>query len=525
MDHPSGFFLLLLHAHLPFVRHPEHEEFLHEKWFFDALSETYYPLLSLFERLAHDAVPFSLCMSFSPPLCEMLVDPLLCERYEQHIERMEHLLYREAERVRATDYEPVVSMYRERLAAIRRLQARWANPLDGFMHFQDLGHLEIISCPGTHPILPLCATENGRRAHLRVATKNYEKHFRRRPKGIWLAECAYEPGLEMLLGQHNIEYFFLDTNGLLFASPRPCFGVHAPVSCANGVTAFGRDIETSSRVCSSRSGYTTDEVYRGFNRDIGFEADYCYIRSFLQQDGIRRNVGLKYHRIGDWSDERRAVYQPRVARQRAEEHAADFVSRLHAWAHKHSQALGRSPVTVSPFDAELFGHWWFEGPVFLDVLFRRMADDHVAVKAVTPSQYLRLSPKIQVVQPAQSSWGEDGAFGAWLNERNHWIYRHLHKAEERMVELARLHPNASGLLKRALNQAARELLLAQASDWASIMNAGSAIEYAEKRTRDHVHNLNGIYLQIVEDRLENGWISELEARNTIFQEMDYRAFL
>lgn len=526
MDDSKGYFLLLLHAHLPFIRHPEHEEFLQENWFFKALDETYYPLLAMYERLENDEVPFSLCMSLSPPLCEMFVDPLLRERYLQHLERTEHLLAREAERVRGTDLDPVVTMYQERLATIRTLQVRWANPLEGFRYFQGSRHLELITCPGTHPILPFCATDNGRRAHIKVAMRNYEKHLGRRPKGIWLAECAYEPGIEVLLGEQGIDYFFLDTNGILFASPRPRYGVHAPISCANGVTAFARDIHASHRIWSSGSGYPRDPAYREFYRDIGFDAEYCYIRPFLQQDGIRRNVGLKYHRIdGNVPLQDNGVYRPSAARLRAEEHAGDFVSSMQAHVLQLAKGPGRPPVVAVPFDAEVFGHWWFEGITFLEMLFRKMAYDQNDVKPTTPSHYLGLSSEVQVVQPAQSTWGSGGHFDVWLNERNDWIYRHLHKAEERMVELARLQPDATGLLKRALNQAARELLLAQSSDWAFIMNAGISIEYAEKRTRDHVHNLNGIYLQIVEERLENGWIAELEARNTIFQEMDYRVFL
>jgi 1,4-alpha-glucan branching enzyme len=526
MDYPKGHFVLLLHAHLPFIRHPEHEEFLQENWFFEALDETYYPLLSMFERLEQDRVPYSLCISLSPPLCEMFVDPLLRERYVQRLERIEHLLIREAERVRGTDLDPVVTMYRERLAANQALLARWANPLEGFRYFQECGHLELITCPGTHPILPLCATDNGKRAHIKVAMKNHEKHLGRRPKGMWLSECAYEPGIDALLAEQGIEFFFVDTNGILFASPRPRYGVHAPVSCANGVVAFGRDFETGHKICCSEAGYSKDPAYREYCRDLGFDAEYCYIRPFLQQDGIRRNVGLKYHRIsGDVPLEEKCVYQPSVARLRADEHAEGFLSTIRAQMQRLAKEVGQQPVVVAPYDAELFGHWWFEGTTFLEMLFRKMAYDQEEVKSAKPSHYLGLSQKIQIVQPAQSTWGSGGYLDVWLNKRNDWIYRHLHKAEERMVELARLYPDADGVLRRALNQAARELLVAQSSDWAFIMNAGTAIEYAEKRTRDHIHNLNGIYLQVVEDRLENGWIAELEARNTIFQEMDYRVFL
>ncbi len=526
MRTPTGYLLPVLHAHLPFIRHPEHEEFLQENWFFKALDETYYPLLDLFGRLENDGVSYSLTMSLTPTLCEMFVDPFLLERYSDHLDKMEALIASEVVRVRGTELEQTVSVYEDRYSMIRKLGSRWEDPLAGFRHFQDAGSLEIITCPATHPILPFCATDKGRRAHISVAVKNYQKHFGRRPKGIWLAECAYVSGFEQLLSEVGVEYFFMDTHGIMFSTPRPRCGVYAPVSCRNGVAVFGRDVETSREIWSSSTGCLGDHKYREFYRDLGFDADYEHIGPFLQRDGIRRNVGLKYHRItGNVPPHEKEFYDPPAARERAAVHAGDFLFNRQQQVRDISRKLGRPPVITAPYDAELFGHWWFEGLVFLENLFRKIAYDQEDIKTISASKYLELFPECQVVEPASSSWGAGGYFDVWLNDRNDWIYRHLHKAEERMIEMARLHPNASGLLHRALNQAARELMLAQASDWAFIMNAGTAVEYAEKKSRDHVHNFNGIYLQIVEDRLENGWISVLEARNTIFQEMDYRVFL
>lgn len=526
MSNPTGYLLLFLHAHLPFVRHPEYEEFLEEDWLFEALDETYYPILGLLGRLAEDGVPHVLNMSLTPPLCEMFADSLLNDRYEKHLQNMELLIEREEERLCGTQFEPVVELYRERYGEIRNLKKRWGNPLAGFRHFLNHGTLEIVTCPGTHPILPFCATEKGKRAQLRMAVRNYEKHFCSSPRGIWLPECAYEPGIENVLEEVGIEYFFAETHGILFGTPRPDLGVYAPVYCPNGVAVFARDVETSQQVWSAETGYPGDHAYREFYRDIGFDAEYSYIKPFLHEDGIRRNVGLKYYRItGSVPLNEKDIYNPQIARERATEHAGNFLFNRQAQARHLAKQIGRPPVITAPYDAELFGHWWFEGPLFLEMLFRKLAYDQTEIKPVTARQYLNVFPENQIVKPSESTWGSGGYFNVWLNEKNEWIYRHLHKAEERMIVLARHNPEASGLLRRALNQAARELMLAQASDWAFIMNAGTTVEYAEKRTRDHIHNFNGIYLQIVEERLEDAWITELEARNTIFPEMDYHIYL
>ncbi|MBN1424562.1 DUF1957 domain-containing protein [Candidatus Fermentibacteria bacterium] len=525
MTSPRGYLLLVLHAHLPFVRHPEHEEFLEENWLFEALDETYYPLLDMLDRLANDRIPFVVTMSMTPPLCEMLIDPLLRQRYRRRLDRMDGLLALESARTEGSDLEPVVAMYAARYAAIRTIADRWESPVAGFRHFQDQGLLEIVTCPGTHPVLPFCATDAGRRAHVRVAVQNYLKHFGRRPTGVWLPECAYAPGTEDILAEVGLDYFFLDTHGVLYAAPRPRRGVYAPVYCPNGIAAFARDAETSHQVWSAESGYPGDPDYREFYRDVGFDAEYDYVRPFLMRDGVRRNIGLKYHRVtGRVPLHRKSAYDPQAARVKAALHARDFVSKRQAQARRLEEAVGRPPLIVAPYDAELFGHWWFEGPLFIEALMRALAREPGEVRTITAPDYLAQFPKNQEVTPLRSSWGAGGYFDVWLNDRNDWIYRHLHKAEERMIELAHLLPAASGLPLRALNQAARELMLAQSSDWAFIMNAGTMVEYAEKRTRDHLHNFNGIYLQLKEDRLEPAWIRELEARNSIFQEMDYRVF-
>ena len=182
------------------------------------------------------------------------------------------------------------------------------------------------------------------------------------------------------------------------------------------------------------------------------------------------------------------------------------------------------PVIVAPYDAELFGHWWFEGPRFLDVLLRRTAYDQDDLDLTTPSRFLEHQRQHQVIEPSASSWGDKGYFEVWLNGANDWIYRHLHAAEIHMQELARKYAEPTPLQLRALKQAARELLLAQASDWAFIMTTGTTVPYAEKRTKDHLHHFHGLYLQLNENRIEEAWLANLEARNNIFAEIDYTVY-
>ncbi len=186
--------------------------------------------------------------------------------------------------------------------------------------------------------------------------------------------------------------------------------------------------------------------------------------------------------------------------------------------------MDRAPIVVAPYDAELFGHWWFEGPMWLDFLFRKLAYDQQTVKAITPGDYLGIYPRNQLSTPSMSSWGYKGYNEVWLEGSNDWIYRHLHKAAERMVEIADTHPQATGVTLRAIRQAARELLLAQGSDWAFIMKTGTMVSYAQKRTKDHIGRFTRLYEMIKKGVIEEDWLREIEYTDNIFPDLDYTAY-
>ncbi len=519
---------MVLHAHLPFVRHPEHEEFLEEDWLFEAITETYIPLLDVFRGLLADGVDFRITMSMSPPLCEMLSDALLKGRYLRRLEKLLALAEKEVVRTKSDNaFHEAACMYLEKFRRTREiyLTQYQGDLVAAFREVQDTGKLEIITVPATHGFLPNLATPQGVRAQIQIAADNYQKHFGRRPRGIWLAECAYFEGLEDHLAEAGMKYFFVDSHGIMHGSPRPKYATYAPVYCPNGVAAFGRDIESSRQVWSSQEGYPGDHDYREFYRDLGFDGHYDYIRPYLHGDGVRRNIGIKYHRItGDVALDRKKPYRPSQAQEKAADHAGNFLfNRQQQVKYLHEQ-LGRKPVVVSPYDAELFGHWWFEGPDFLNYLFRKIGCDQDGIQTVTPSEYLAANRTNQIIQPVFSSWGDKGYAEVWLNATNDWIYRHLHYAEEKMVEMARRYSSPSALVRRALNQAARELLLAQSSDWAFILTTGTMVSYAEKRTREHVSNFLRLADEVEGNRIDERFLAWIESKDTIFQEIDYRVF-
>ncbi|MDE2028759.1 MAG: DUF1957 domain-containing protein, partial [Candidatus Omnitrophica bacterium] len=314
---PKGYLSLVLHAHLPFVRHPEENYFLEENWLFEAITETYIPLLRVFEGLVRDGVDFNITMSVSPTLAAMFTDRLLQDRYVRHINKLIELAEKELDR---TAYDPqfhgLALMYYHRFLDARDIFVNQyqKNLINAFKKFQEAGCLEIITCCATHGFLPnLNISESAVRSQIDIGVDQYRHHFGVDPKGIWLPECGFYPGLDRWLKKAGISYFFCDSHGIMNADPQPQYGVMAPVYCPSGVAAFGRDWESSKQVWSSKEGYPGDPDYREYYRDIGFTLDFEYIKPYIHPMGIRHNTGFKYWRItGD--TEAKAPYQPDWAR-------------------------------------------------------------------------------------------------------------------------------------------------------------------------------------------------------------------
>ncbi|MEB3887083.1 1,4-alpha-glucan branching protein domain-containing protein [Lyngbya sp. CCY1209] len=523
-----GYLALVLHAHLPFVRHPESDYVLEEEWLFEAITETYIPLIKMFEGLKRDGVEFKLTMSLTPPLVAMLRDPLLQERYDKHLAKLQELVAREVEHNQHNGHLVYLAEhYVEEFAEARTLWERYGGDLvTAFKQFQDSNNLEIITCGATHGYLPLMKMyPQAVQAQIQVACEHYEDNFGRPPRGIWLPECAYYNGLERHVADAGLRYFLTDGHGVLYAQPRPRFGTYAPIFTETGVAVFARDHESSQQVWSSLVGYPGSPEYREFYKDLGWEAEYEYIKPYIMPNGQRKNTGIKYHKItgrglglGD-----KELYDPYWARQKAAEHAGNFMfNRERQVEHLHG-IMQRPPIIVSPYDAELFGHWWYEGPWFLDCLFRKTWFDQDVYAMSHLADYLQAYPTQQVCRPAQSSWGYKGFHEYWLNHSNSWIYPHLHKAAERMISLA-CREATDDLELRALNQAARELLLAQSSDWAFIMSSGTMVPYAVRRTRSHLMRFNKLYDDIKVEKIDSGWLEKVEYLDNIFPNINYKVY-
>jgi len=525
----KGFLSIILHGHLPYVRHPEYDRFFEENWLFEAITECYLPLLGVLDRLERDRVNYRLTLSLSPALITMLDDELLRRRYLRHLLKLSELSEKEVARTQnQPDFHALAKLYRRFYHhSLHTYQARLQGDLlAAFKRHQLAGHLQLITTAATHGFLPLLNnSDTAVRNQIKVGLNTFKSHFGFQPKGFWLPECGYYPGVEKCLADAGIHHFFVDSHGLLDASPAPRNGVYAPLDCGNGVKAFARDPESSKQVWSAQEGYPGDYDYREYYRDIGFDLDLDYIGPYILDGATRINTGIKYYRVTGGEGEK-AVYAPHKALAKARLHAQDFIHKRQRQIDQLAPQMDRPPIIIAPYDAELFGHWWFEGPYWLEQVLRLAGQPDINLQTLTCSDYLKIVTHHQTATPSASTWGEHGYSSYWLNENNDWIYPLLFKAEAEMEKLASDFRGlaVTPLQQRALNQAARSLLLAQASDWSFILKSGTNVDYANKRLTDHLARFNYLHDSIRKNRINECYLTALEIIDDIFPGIDFRGY-
>ncbi|HUX42347.1 MAG TPA: 1,4-alpha-glucan branching protein domain-containing protein [Rectinemataceae bacterium] len=523
----KGYVALVLNAHLPFVRNPDYPTFLEERWLFEALSETYLPLLRVFRSLESDVVPFKATLSISPTLCAMLGDSLLGTRYISYLDTQIALGEREVARTAGDPvFGPLASMYLELYRENRQdyvdLYSR--DILGAVDYHYKRGRLELLTTAATHAFLPnFRLVPEALAAQVETALVSHRTRFGKQPAGIWLPHLGWYPGLEDLLKSYNLQYSVVTTRGALLGHPLPPHGSFEPVQCPNGFSVFVRDAAATEAVWADRTGYPADPAYRDFYRDIGFDLPAGDISPYVPGGQGSVYTGFKYWAVtGHTADKR--PYDRAAAAARAVDHAKAFLDgrQEKAGAAASTQSLDRPPLMVCPYDAELFGHWWFEGPLWIEALFRNAKDRELTF--VTLGEYQHLYPESQTSTPEFSSWGDGGYGEVWLDGSNDWTYRHIYKACERMTELAERFPDESGLRERILNQAAREVLLAMGSDWPLLMRTGRSSGFARERVEEAIGNFGKIYDMLSANTVATEWLTRLEKRNNVFPMLNYRMF-
>ncbi len=523
----KGFLSLVLHSHLPFVKHPEEESFLEENWLYEAILESYLPLYVIFSNLRKNGIKFQVTMSMTPPVIAMLQDNLLLKRFDKYLKNRIALLQEELSGNHKREIKDLVQFYYFRYQNLYRTfrDELRGDLVSGFGKLFNEGLLELITCTATHEILPLELNNKVREAQVSIGIEAFIRAFGREPRGIWLAECAYTEGIDEILSKHGIKFTILDTHGILYADASPFYGVSAPIFSESSVAFFGRDPESSKQVWSALEGYPGDFNYREFYKDIVYDLPEEVVKKYLHPGGFRFDSGIKLHKItGKVPLDQKALYDRKKAMEITEIHTGNFMFNREQETKHLLSIIDREPIMLTPFDTELFGHWWFEGPEFLESVLEKIYKFSEIVETINPYNYLVKYPVNQISQPSTSSWGDGGYFKVWLNEQTDWIYSYLHVMGKRMTEIAYKYKNPNGLEKRVLNQMARELLLAESSDWAFLISVGTAVNYATGREKFHINSFYKLDEELCTGDIHINFLEYLEERDNIFPFIDYTIF-
>ena len=526
---PKGYLIFELTCHLPFVKMQKQGEYPEENWLNDAISHTYLPLLRTLHRLDTDSVPFKLTFTISPTLASMLSDPQLQERFVSYLDSRIALGEKEVERTGSDPAKNALAkMYLKEFIQNRRdfIELYGMNVLNGFKELQKRGKINIITTFATYCYLPFFQSYTRNiEAQIYTAISTHTTMFNCTPTGFWLPELGYCQGIEDILRTFHIDYFFTAIHAFLFDSKVPDNGIYAPVQVGDsGVYAFCRDLASSMYVLSHDDGYPGDFSYREYAHDISSQMDADYLGdSIVYPDGTRVNSGYKYYSNTDSYRDAKKVYDPEKAKAVVKEHAENYIYNLKKRVKKLLRYTDRPPVIVCPYDVQVFGHWWLEGIEWLENVMRILSDD-MDLSLIHPDEYLYSFKTQEKISLSFSSCGNGGYSGDLLNGSNDWIYRHIFGITDKMTELANRFPEEGGLKLRALNLAAREVLLAQALDWPFIMKSGIAVPFASRQVKEHVNNFLKIYNDLSGNSVDTEWLTTLEKQDSLFPDIDYHIF-
>jgi 1,4-alpha-glucan branching enzyme len=514
---------------------------MEEARFFESLSETYLPLLEMLDRLDQDRVPFRLGISVSPILCHHLEDSGLLERYVKYLDRQ--IEFGNAETRRHWNNRPLRELAQYYCGKFRQRRGSFTarhggNILKALDAFQHKGKIEILAASATHAFLPFYVPcPEAVQAQIEVALSTHRRRFGKFPQGFFLSELGWAGELEKFLRAYNLGYTIVEAHGLAHGSPPAEMGSFYPLRTPHGVFVLGRDYYAGTDLQEISRG----PLYRDNFSDSGFDLPADMVGAFLGRGGARLPTGYKYRArgtgtgplltgayvfdAGEGRPPREDAYDPAAAAARAAEDAGLFLGRRLARLKAAAALTDRPPLCLCVFKAGDLGRSWYEGFDFLEHVFRQGAarDD---VQFMTPSEYLykQNSCDFQISRPGYSSQGVNGYGETWLDVSNDWMYRHVFRALERMVELAERFPDDSGLKERALNQAAREILLAQSSDWPGMLYRQESSDLARSEIEDALRNFTTIYEALGSNYISTEWLTNLERRHSIFPHINYRIF-
>ena len=545
MATPLGSFCMVLHGHLPYVL--RHGTWPHgEDWLYEAAAETYLPILAMLDECHFfNAVP-KITIGLTPVLLEQLT-------HEDFKKGFEHYLKDRVARAKQDqgDFARLGNGHMVYLA--ERWEKSYGDLLKLFADIDrdipkayaeraDRGWIEILTSNATHAYTPLLLEDASIRAQMRAGVASSHRILGFRPSGMWLPECAYRAGgtwhppinwgvrhnriaVEHLVADEGITHFFVEDHLITESRSEQVFndgqwwkvdwneaskypsrgwrsvhephGVNSDGTGLGRVAVFGRDNDVCERVWSGAIGYPGDGHYLEFHKTWGAKRGLRY----WKVTGPKVDLGEKH------------LYYPDDVEAKLHEHAMHFVNTIKQRLGEHRDLTGRSGVVVTSFDAELFGHWWFEGVRFLrDVVLTVNADPDLEL--CTTAEYLANHPVDKVVALPEGSWGDGGDHRVWANDQVNWMWDIEYRAETTFGRLTGTLPwRERDDVRELLEKAGRELLLLQASDWPFVIRRGQAVDYGIKRYMQHVarfESLTDLAEKVASNSAYLGHLNEIE---------------
>ncbi len=566
----SGNYVLILHTHLPWVLH--HGKWPHGvDWLSEAVAECYIPLLNIFNDCLSEGILPKATLDISPILCEQLEHKDFKKIFVEYCD--EKIKGAQEDRRNFTNwgYEPhhiwLTQFWEEWYTNKKEdfLKKYNSSIINGLKTLQDKGAIEVMTCGATHGYFPLLGYDQSINLQVSTAVKNYKKYFNRYPKGIWLPECAYRPsyewqtyipiepfhskrlrsGVEQILAANGIQYFVTDEDLLKRSIPLGKFNdnikenfisINSPnfqfenwnfdknPLCMYEV-ASSEKVEYGTAAIFTRHHDLSMQVWSG---QIGYPAEPDYL-DFHKKHFPSMH---RYWRVTDSKADMmyKTLYHPDWTYDKIDKQANHFIHNLENTSNYYNNHTGKFSTVVTPFDTELFGHWWFEGPEFLRAVIRGLYHSPYLNMVTASEQYIQIQPK-EVISIPEGSWGVDNNHTVWSNEENKWTWECIYNDELRFNNLYTkyFNDNLDNTAIRILKQALRELMLLQSSDWQFLIYTQSAKDYSEMRFSYHHSDFNKL-CDFFENYINNNtfnkselkYLEDTEKRNSIFPELNLK---
>lgn len=509
----KGKVLLHLHMHSPnlFRADPFRESFLRPgiwpiktatgeevhntpgEWVLKNCLDSWLPLLRVFKTLASDDIDFQVSLNISPPVAYTLSHPRFQDYMSRYLDRtMAHIKSQIQIMKSRLDAQEYIWAGERYLADIKALAQFYNHDLGkdiigAYRTLSNDGYLELSTCTATHGMAGLLqSTPDALNTQIQIAKQAHNRIFGDDPKGIWLAENSYFPGVEKILEKHQLHYFFVEAEAILNGSVLPSEEEYNPVLIPGAqVCAFGRSRLGRVQVWDAKIGYAGHPDFR----------EYHF-----------RHFGLQLKRITTKLSNEKGPYNPDNAEKTARHLAQDFYIKLCDQIKKlENKNFQSMPLITCTYDAELFGHHWFEGPLFLEELLRECYRKSDYIGLTTPSHYLANRPNLPEVTPNPSTWGHEAFHLRWTAPKVAWTFRELDRADQILKQYLKKarHKEFNPKQNQAVQQMGAELIRSQSSDLTFVMISG---DFEEDMQREILKYLD--YFYVLKHMIDNNNLCE-----------------